>query len=111
MQLALSNSFAGFSLKALDRKATITLVVIAALMFAAAAIAGTAGTEWQPLYQKVLDMLQGYGGKFIAIAAFGWGLFSIFGRGSLATAMVAFGIAIAVFIVPTLLDSFFTAVI
>ncbi|HDR9174390.1 hypothetical protein VI03_25095 [Burkholderia vietnamiensis] len=111
MQLALSNPFAGFSLKSLDRKATILAVVVIAALFAVAAVAGTAGTEWQPLYQKVLDMLQGYGGKFIAIAAFGWGLFSIFGRGSLATAMVAFGIAIAVFIVPTLLDSFFTAVI
>lgn len=108
---ALAVKLPGFSLARLDKKATLLLAAVTLLVFAAAVMAGTAGTEWQPLYQKILDMLQGYGGKFIAIAAFGWGLFSIFGRGSLASAMVAFGIAIAVFIVPTLLDSFFTAVI
>lgn len=96
----------------IDRAVTaIAVFFCLAVLFATFAHAGTDGTEWQPLYNKVLGMLQGWGGKFIAIASFGWGLFSVFGRGSLQSAFVGFGVGIAVFVVPGLLDSFFTALI
>ncbi|KWN06368.1 hypothetical protein WT83_27175 [Burkholderia territorii] len=89
----------------------VAWIIVPLLTLGFSAHAGVSGVEWQPLYAKVLGMLQGWGGKFIALAAFGWGLFSIFGRGSLTHGLVSEGISIAVFILPSILDNFMTAVI
>lgn len=56
-------------------------------------------------------MLQGWGGKFLALAAFGWGLFSVFARGSFTHGLISEGISISIFVLPSILDSFMTAVI
>lgn len=91
--------------------ALAALTLTSLISIGVSAHAGIGGTEWQPLYAKVLGMLQGYGGKFIALAAFAWGLFSIFGRGSLSHGLISEGISMSIFILPSILDSFFTAVI
>ncbi|WP_321967115.1 hypothetical protein [Burkholderia cepacia] len=91
--------------------ALMALALTSLITITVGAHAGVGGAEWQPLYAKVLGMLQGWGGKFIALTAFAWGLFSVFARGSLSHGLISEGISMSIFILPSILDSFFTAVI
>lgn len=51
------------------------VILLVAILAPALSLAGTADTEFQPLYQKFLDWVGGYLGKTLAVAALIGGLF------------------------------------
>ncbi len=71
------------------------VILIAAVLVPGLALAGTADTEFQPLYQKFLDWVSGYLGKTLAVGALIGGLFIGIIRQSPLPAVA--GIAAAVF--------------
>lgn len=74
------------------------VVVLAVLLLAvvapAVALAGTADTEFQPLYQKFIDWVSGYLGKTLSIAALIAGLFIGIVRQSPLAAVAGVGTAV-----------------
>ena len=71
------------------------VILLAAVLVPGLALAGTADTEFQPLYQKFLDWVGGYLGKTLAVGALIGGLFIGIIRQSPLPAIA--GIAAAVF--------------
>lgn len=72
----------------------ITVVSVAIVMYGAAnANAGTTGTEFLPVYDKIKDLAEGYLGKAFAAAAFLIGLGAGAFKGSPMPAIGGFGIA------------------
>lgn len=53
----------------------LAVLLLVAVLAPALALAGTADTEFQPLYQKFIDWVSGYLGKTLAVAALIGGLF------------------------------------
>lgn len=70
------------------------LVLMAAVLVPGLALAGTADTEFQPLFQKFLDWVGGYLGKTLAVAALIGGLFIGIIRQSPIPAVAGVGAAI-----------------
>jgi conjugal transfer pilus assembly protein TraA len=55
-------------------KTSVKIAVAAGLVFAIPeAMAGTTGTEFQTVYVKFKDWIQGYGGAAVSVAAIGLG--------------------------------------
>jgi conjugal transfer pilus assembly protein TraA len=75
------------------------------------AIAGTTGTEFQTMYQTLLDWATGYLGKAIAIAAFILGAGIGIARSSPIPALVGVVFALFMVYVPVIIDAVMTAVI
>lgn len=75
-------------------KVLLVLVLVAAVLAPALALAGTADTEFQPLYQKFIDWVGGYLGKTLAIGALIGGLFIGIIRQSPLPAVAGVGAAI-----------------
>ena len=53
----------------------IAVILLVAILSPALVVAGTADTEFQPLYQKFIDWVGGYLGKTLAVGALIGGLF------------------------------------
>lgn len=75
-------------------KGLLVVIVVAAVLVPALALAGTADTEFQPLYQKFIDWVGGYLGKTLAIGALIGGLFIGIIRQSPLPAVAGVGAAI-----------------
>ncbi len=73
----------------------VLVVLLLAVLAPAVALAGTADTEFQPLYQKFIDWVSGYLGKTLAVAALIAGLFIGIVRQSPLAAVA--GVATAIF--------------
>ena len=71
----------------------VLLMLVVALM-PVLAMAGTADTEFQPLFQKFLDWVSGYLGKTLAVGALIGGLFMGIVRQSPLPAIAGIGAAI-----------------
>ena len=78
---------------------------------AGAAFAGTTGTEFQSMYTTLLNWVNGYLGKSIAIAAFILGAGIGIARSSPIPALVGVVFALFMVYVPTIIDGVMTAVI
>ena len=88
------------------------LVIGACLIFfAGAALAGTTGTEFQTLYTTLLNWVNGFLGKAIAIAAFIIGAGVGIARSSPIPALVGVVFALFMVYVPNIIDGIMTAVI
>ena len=74
--------------------AVVPIILLIAILIPALALAGTADTEFQPLYQKFLDWIGGFLGKTLAIAALIGGLFVGIIRQSPIPAVAGVGAAI-----------------
>ncbi len=82
------------------------------LTFAAgSALAGTTGTEFQTMYTTLLNWVNGFLGKSIAIAAFILGAGVGIARSSPIPALVGIVFALFMVYVPTIIDSIMTAVV
>ena len=73
----------------------VAVILLVAVLSPVMALAGTADTEFQPLYQKFIDWVSGYLGKTLAVAALIGGLFIGIVRQSPLPAVA--GIAAAIF--------------
>jgi conjugal transfer pilus assembly protein TraA len=78
---------------------------------AGSALAGTTGTEFQSMYVTLLNWVNGYLGKSIAIAAFILGAGIGIARSSPIPALIGVVFALFMVYVPTIIDSIMTAVI
>ena len=78
---------------------------------AGSALAGTTGTEFQSMYVTLLNWVNGYLGKSIAIAAFILGAGIGIARSSPIPALIGVVFALFLVYVPTIIDSIMTAVI
>ena len=88
----------------------VTVGVLLALA-AGSALAGTTGTEFQSMYTTLLNWVNGYLGKSIAIAAFILGAGIGIARSSPIPALIGVVFALFMVYVPTIIDSIMTAVI
>jgi conjugal transfer pilus assembly protein TraA len=72
----------------------LAVVILMTVVIPALALAGTADTEFQPLYQKFIDWVGGYMGKTLAVAGLIGGLFIGIVRQSPLPAIAGIGAAI-----------------
>ena len=93
------------------RLATIAPVALLLALGATSAFAGTTGTEFQTMYTTLLNWVNGYLGKSIAIAAFILGAGVGIARSSPIPALVGIVFALFMVYVPTIIDSIMTAVV
>ena len=91
--------------------ALVTAAALLLALTASSAMAGTTGTEFQTMYQTLLDWASGYLGKSIAIAAFILGAGIGIARSSPIPALVGVVFALFMVYVPTIIDGIMTAVI
>lgn len=89
---------------------TTTLAVVLTLA-AGSALAGTTGTEFQTMYTTLLNWVNGFLGKSIAIAAFILGAGIGIARSSPIPALSGVVFALFMVYVPTIIDSIMTAVV
>jgi conjugal transfer pilus assembly protein TraA len=96
----------------LNKRLTLaTTVALGLVLVAGAAHAATTGTEFQTMYNTLLNWAKGYLGKSIAIAAFILGAGVGIARSSPIPALVGIVFALFMIYVPTIIDSIMTAVI
>jgi len=94
------------------RTTVVTAAFALVLTIAAgSALAGTTGTEFQTMYTTLLNWVNGFLGKSIAIAAFILGAGIGIARSSPIPALVGVVFALFMVYVPTIIDSIMTAVI
>jgi len=89
---------------------TATAILLVALA-AQTVLAGTTGTEFQTMYMTLLNWVNGYLGKSIAIAAFIIGAGVGIARSSPIPALVGVVFALFMVYVPNIIDGVMTAVI
>ncbi len=82
----------------------VLVLLLLAVLAPAVALAGTADTEFQPLYQKFIDWVSGYLGKTLAVAALIAGLFIGIVRQSPLAAVAGVGTAIFAAYGPTVIE-------
>ena len=93
-------------------QSTARLVLTALLLAAAGTVfAGTTGTEFQTMYTTLLNWVNGFLGKSIAIAAFILGAGVGIARSSPIPALVGVVFALFMVYVPNIIDSIMTATI
>ncbi len=92
-------------------RSAVLFTALLAVTAAAPALAGTTGTEFQTMYTTLLNWVNGYLGKSIAIAAFILGAGVGIARSSPIPALVGVVFALFMVYVPTIIDGIMTAVI
>jgi len=73
--------------------------------------AGTGGEELKTLYEKTVDLADGWGGKSVAAFAFVGGIITAVVRNSLMPLIPGFGVAVLAGIGPSIFTSGVTAII
>jgi len=89
---------------------TVVLALVLSLA-AGSVLAGTTGTEFQTMYTTLLNWVNGFLGKSIAIAAFILGAGVGIARSSPIPALIGVVFALFMVYVPNIIDSIMTAVI
>jgi conjugal transfer pilus assembly protein TraA len=84
--------------------ALLAIILMIAVLTPVLALAGTADTEFQPLFQKFMDWVSGYLGKTLAVAALIGGLFVGVIRQSPLPAVAGVGAAIFAAYGPTVIQ-------
>ena len=91
--------------------AVVTSITVVLALAAGSALAGTTGTEFQSMYTTLLNWVNGFLGKSIAIAAFILGAGVGIARSSPIPALVGIVFALFMVYVPTIIDTIMTAVV
>ena len=89
----------------------VTSITLVLALAAGSAFAGTTGTEFQSMYTTLLNWVNGFLGKSIAIAAFILGAGVGIARSSPIPALVGIVFALFMVYVPTIIDTIMTAVV
>ncbi len=87
-----------------------SLISAASILFPEISFAGTGGEELKTLYDKTVEVAQGYGGKSIAAIAF---ILSLVGaiKGNLMACGSAFGVGVVAGVGPSMVTSGISAII
>ena len=91
----------------LKRAAALALVAVLVLAAEPAAAAGTGGSEFKSLYELIAGWATGYLGRAIAVSFLVVGLLTGLIRGSVIAAVTAIGAAVALLMLPTIVDTIF----
>lgn len=80
-------------------------MLVLGVFFVVAAVAAhaTGGSEWQDIWNKVKDYLQGYPGMIAAALFIAGGLVSFY-RGALGQGAVAIIVAVGIFLIPNVAE-------
>ena len=88
---------------------SVFLLSVAIILFPEISFAGTGGEELKTLYDKTVEVAQGYGGKSIAAIAF---ILSLVGaiKGNLMACGSAFGVGVVAGVGPSMVTSGISAI-
>jgi hypothetical protein len=95
-----------------EERALLGLTIFCALvvLFPEISFAGTGGEELKTLYDKTVEIAQGYGGKSIAVVSFLLGLLGA-AKGNLMACGSAFGVSVVAGVGPSMVTSGISALI
>jgi len=94
-----------------NRSQRYAVVAIALSLLAGSALAGTTGTEFQALYTWVNDVVTGYFGRAVAVAAVGLGAILSIARVNPVPILSGAGFAIFLQYTPTIITGILTATV
>ncbi len=86
-----------------------SLVSAASILFPEISFAGTGGEELKTLYDKIVEVAQGYGGKSIAAVSFIFGVIQAI-RGHFMAVGASFGVGVVAGIGPGMVTSGISAI-
>jgi conjugal transfer pilus assembly protein TraA len=92
-----------------NRKTRLTLVAVALSLLAASAFAGTTGEEFQNLYAWINNVVTGYFGRAVSVAAVGIGAILSIARVNPIPILAGVGFAIFLQYTPTIITGILTA--
>lgn len=95
----------------MNRNQRYAVVAIALSLLAGSALAGTTGTEFQALYTWVNDVVTGYFGRAVAVAAVGLGAILSIARVNPVPILSGAGFAIFLQYTPTIITGILTATV
>ena len=95
----------------MNRSQRYAVVAIALSLLAGSALAGTTGTEFQALYTWVNDVVTGYFGRAVAVAAVGLGAILSIARVNPVPILSGAGFAIFLQYTPTIITGILTATV
>ena len=96
-------------MKILNRNTKLALFGVALCLMAGAASAGTTGTEFQSLYNWINNVVTGYFGRAVAVAAVGIGAILSIARVNPIPILAGVGFAIFLQYTPTIITGILTA--
>jgi conjugal transfer pilus assembly protein TraA len=94
-----------------NRNQRYAVVAVALSLLAGSALAGTTGTEFQALYTWVNDVVTGYFGRAVAVAAVGLGAILSIARVNPVPILSGAGFAIFLQYTPTIITGILTATV
>ncbi len=95
----------------MNRNQRYAVVAVALYLLAGGALAGTTGTEFQALYTWVNDVVTGYFGRAVAVAAVGLGAILSIARVNPVPILSGAGFAIFLQYTPTIITGILTATV
>ena len=95
----------------MNRNQRYAVVAIALSLLGGGAVAGTTGTEFQALYTWVNDVVTGYFGRAVAVAAVGLGAILSIARVNPVPILSGAGFAIFLQYTPTIITGILTATV
>ena len=95
----------------MNRNQRYAVVAVALFLLAGGALAGTTGTEFQALYTWVNDVVTGYFGRAVAVAAVGLGAILSIARVNPVPILSGAGFAIFLQYTPTIITGILTATV
>jgi len=94
-----------------NRRHRYAVAAVALSLLAGSALAGTTGTEFQALYTWVNDVVTGYFGRAVAVAAVGLGAILSIARVNPVPILSGAGFAIFLQYTPTIITGILTATV
>lgn len=95
----------------MNRKTQLAIIAVALSVLAGSAFAGTTGTEFQNLYTWTNNVVTGYFGRTVAVAAVGIGAIMSIARVNPIPILAGVGFAIFLQYTPTIITGILTATI
>lgn len=95
----------------MNRKTQLAIIAVALSVLAGSAFAGTAGTEFQNLYTWINNVVTGYFGRAVSVAAVGIGAILSIARVNPIPILAGVGFAIFLQYTPTIITGILTATI
>ena len=95
----------------MNRSHRYVVAAVALFLLAGGALAGTTGTEFQALYTWVNDVVTGYFGRAVAVAAVGLGAILSIARVNPVPILSGAGLAIFLQYTPTIITGILTATV
>lgn len=95
----------------MNRKTQLAIIAVALSVLAGSAFAGTTGTEFATLYTWINNVVTGYFGRAVAVAAVGIGAILSIARVNPIPILAGVGFAIFLQYTPTIITGILTATI